>query len=395
MKKSIKLSIYMLSILILGQTLLSQNAKLEKYYEWFEKDYIIKDISFDNEGKNIAIAKEFKIPSDEDAIDKEDEIEKIHKKIKENPRYADPTIYIMNLESREMIEVDYGNEVEFSFDGKKLGYIHQLQPLSGLRELATTLKGNTLNIYNIENKTKEILATPQDNFLMNPQFIDDKNMVYQIGDAINGSYGGGVGINKISIENKTIEEISSVTKTHNLFNIISSILIKGSDVFYLEHIPQDESTYMSSEYQQILKKNKDVFYDFGVFEYERLKNTYAIDDNNRLIVFNNEIDAEMPAVSIYVNNEEVETKEIDIEYITKGTLSPNGKYLICQDYSMSISLIDIDIMEVTVLELPKTSLYQVKWSRNCDRFAIIQEYDKLVFTDIMTLFRFSKEIKEQ
>ncbi|MGF6906156.1 hypothetical protein [Fusobacterium sp. PH5-44] len=394
MKKIMKLSIYMISILMFGQIIFGQSIKLEKYYEWYEKGYIIKDMSFDNEGKDIAIAKEFKIPSGGDAIDREDEIEKIHEKIKENPRYADPIIYIMNLESKEMTEVDYGSEVEFSHDGKKIVYIHQLKPLSGFRELAETLKGNTLNLYDIKNKTKEVLATPQDNFLMNPQFIDDNNIVYQIGDAINGVYGGGVGLNKINIENKKIEIIAEVRKDHNMFNIISKVAVRENDIYYLQYIPQDEDTHMASEYTLHLKKGDEIFHDFGTNDFINLSGNYAVDDEKNLVLLNSEMDAESVTVSIYKDAKEISNKEVMIEYFTNGILSPNGKYIICQDYSMSISLINIETMEIIVLNLPKTTLYQVKWSNNCDRVGIIQEHEQVAFTDIMTLFRFSMEIEE-
>jgi len=376
-----------MGISILSEQLFSQNIILEKYFQWYEKEHIINDMDFDVKGENIAIVKEFEIPDGGDAFGREKYIESIYKKIEENERFADPIVCIINLITKEMKEIDYGNEIRFSLDDNKIVYTHQVKPSSGLRKLAETLKGNTINIYDKESSLIETLAIPENNFLMNPQFIDIQNVIYQIGDAVNGAFGGGVGINKINVENKEVEIICPVEKNHQLFNIIGDVTLKNEKIFYILNIPQDDGTYMASEYRQLLKKDDKIFHDFGVSDFKNRGNKYAITDDNKLVVVDEDFETGAVDIVIIEDGEEIKRNEVDIEYVLFSALSPNGKYYICQDYSMSISLIDIETMEIIEIDVPKMKTHYIRWSKNCDRLAIVQEHERFSSTDLITLFQ--------
>lgn len=81
-----------------------------------------------------------------------------------------------------------------------------------------------------------------------------------------------------------------------------------------------------------------------------------------------------------------------MEDFTKGKLSPNGQFLVCQDYSTNISLYNLTTLEVTVLDLPKTEYSEIIWSKNSDRLGIIQKHETIEDTDVLTLLRIKVEV---
>jgi hypothetical protein len=125
---------------------------------------------------------------------------------KADPRFADPVIKMISLAGRAVCEVRYGWNPSVSQDDKRVVFSEQLKPITGFRELASTQAGNGIRMYDCETSQLTKIADPQTGYLDMPFFSPDGgSVVYTENEAVNGAFGGPVGIAQFDLQqNRTI-----------------------------------------------------------------------------------------------------------------------------------------------------------------------------------------------
>jgi hypothetical protein len=130
-----------------------------------------------------------------------------------------------------------------------------VKPISRLRVLAETLKGNEIRVFDREQKTITTLVKPVSGHLSDPIFAPDgKFVVYSMGDAINGAFGGNVGIGRVSVESKANEILYPRTKNYGLFHLLSQKLFVSGTLFAIRSKPTGPGFYLARSYVSELVK---------------------------------------------------------------------------------------------------------------------------------------------
>jgi hypothetical protein len=131
---------------------------------------------------------------------------------KREPRFADPTIELIDLKGKTVCEASYGWNPSISPDNKSLVYSRQKNPITGLRMLAETQAGNDIQIFDCEKRQARLVAEPDSGYLDNPFFFpDDNSIVYTENEAVNGASGGPVGLTRVDLRQN--EKTSLLSKT--------------------------------------------------------------------------------------------------------------------------------------------------------------------------------------
>jgi hypothetical protein len=131
---------------------------------------------------------------------------------KREPRFADPTIQLIDRMGKTVCEASYGWNPSISPDNKSLVYSRQKNPITGLRMAAETQAGNDIQIFDCEKQQARLVAEPDAGYLDNPFFFPDINsIVYTENEAVNGASGGAVGLTRADLRHN--EKIRLVIKT--------------------------------------------------------------------------------------------------------------------------------------------------------------------------------------
>jgi hypothetical protein len=362
-----------------------QSPEATKYFEWFKKNYIIQNPLFAHSDSEILFVRQFNIPDGHDAEGREQYVQSLLSKADKEKRFADPVVSILNVKTKKLIEVDYGWTPSFSADDKRLVYSYQTIPISGKRVLAETLNGNKIKIYNRLTKQYETIASPDKTFLFDPIFLDSSNVVYKIGEAVNGAYGGGIAFNKINLATRKIEHLYPIRKNHGHFNLVGDIYRNDNDIYYAIYIPQDSATWMANKYSHLLLSASGIVHDFGKGAFRNLEGKLSVDKEGDLIFLDDdhELIADKNLLIKYKDNKIVYKKELKFHY-SKAWLSPHGKYLLYHDND--IFLMNIASFKKVKLKLPQTEVYSIAWSEDEGRLAIVQGHQTLEDTDLISLF---------
>jgi len=374
-------------LLTLTAPALGQSPKVTKYFEWYKKNYIIQNPCFAHSESEILFVRQFYIPDGHEAEGRDQYVESLLLKAEEEKRFADPVVSLIQLKTKKLTEIDYGWSPAFSSDDKKIIYSYQTVPISGKRVLAETLKGNKIKMYDRLSKKYEIVASPQQSFLLDPIFVDSSTIIYKVGDAVNGAYGGGVGFNEINISTKKINSLYTKRKNHGLYNLVGDIYQTTKGIYYTVYIPQDSSTWMANNYSHLLLGSTGVVHDFGKGAFRSIEGKLGIDSEGDLLYVDDDHDlrSEKNKIIKYKDNKIVYTRELTFEY-NKASMSPNGKYILFYNSDNGIFIMDTNSFGKTKLALPETEVYSVVWSDNSTRFAIVQGHEKLQDTDVISLF---------
>jgi dipeptidyl aminopeptidase/acylaminoacyl peptidase len=154
--------------------------------------------------KDIAIVTKAHWPDFHDAESYPDSFfSSLEKRKESEPRFADPTIVLLEDRGKSERTIDWGWEPAFSPDGHLLAYAFQKRPLTGLRTLAKTMEGNSIRISRIsDGATKgEDAVVPEFGYLSRPRFNPKGSMLaFSQNDAVNGAYGGKVGWGEVPVQ---------------------------------------------------------------------------------------------------------------------------------------------------------------------------------------------------
>ena len=359
---------------------------MKKYFEWFEKNYSILSPTFSHSGNEIAFARQFQYPEGPSAP--EGYFDSIGLLIDKKPRFADPVICLLDIPTKAVTDIDYGWTADFSPDDKRIIYNFQSNPISGKRALAEPLKGNEIKVYDRRNKQIDVIAYPDTTFLLNPVFLDEDNVLYQIGNAVNGSYGGGVALYQSNLKTQNSRPVYPSKKSFGNFHLIGDIYNSNGKVYYMVYIPLDSGEFMANNYSHLLLSlNGKIVQNLGKRDFNSLEGKLGIDKDGAFIYIddNHALRSQKDYLIKYRDQKVVYKKQLSSAY-WKGFLSPTGKFLFYIDNKEQAYLMRTDNFEKTKLPLSTNLIYDVIWSVNSNKFGVVQVDENLSQTDLLTLF---------
>lgn len=282
----------LIAVTVLAASAPAISVERRPAWRWHEAEVELYDPSFSPDGKEVALVRRRHIPDGHEAESiPETTFKKLAKAIKENPRYADPEVVVVSFGARVVKPVDWGLTPVFSPNGAMIAYAHQTSPASGKRMLAQTLAGNEIRIFVRSTRKVRSVAQPTSGYLASPAFTEDgTRVVYAISDAVNGAFGGGVGVGQVGVSGGPSETLYPPTKANDLYELIGDPRCLGNRVLALRKVPTGSGKYMASAYRTELVnvaagEANEVIYSWGVRKLgDRSPADYAI-ANSRILVF--------------------------------------------------------------------------------------------------------------
>lgn len=242
-------------------------------WSWFQAGTEIRDPCFSPDGTEIAFAlKRHEMDGAEAEGMPEDQIAKYraeHKAaIRNNPRAFDPFVKILSLKTGRLQPVGFGYEPAFSPDGQQIAFQFQKQPISGLRELTSTLAGNEIQLFDRRTGSVRAVVTPVERHVAHPVFSPDgRSLAFTYEDNMNGAYSGPVGVGKLDLASQQVSRLYAPRRAHGLPHIVNQFGYVGDTLYALVSIPQDSAAYMANKYLvQLfsLVPREEVRYSWGI-----------------------------------------------------------------------------------------------------------------------------------
>ncbi len=374
-------------LMALNNSCFSQSPVLTKYFEWYKEHYSINSLAFSPLGKEIALVINRSVPDGHDAELAEEKSEDQKSAVDKDPRYADPNIIVVNLNTSSETKIDFGWTPSFSPDGNKIAYSHQTIPISGKRVLAESLAGNSIKLYDRSNKEFETLAIPLTDSYSTPVFTDSATIIYKKEAAVNGAYSGGIGFNSYNLITKKSDSFYSGMGKFDRPQLTGNLYLLNNNIFYTVYIPQDSGDWLSGNYEHILFGKTGVVHNFGKKEFKSLEGKIGIDSSNE-IVFLDDDHRLMKDKNLLIRyaGKNLAKREIKFKY-SSASLSPDGKYMFYYDYGEFYAIMDTRTFNKQRVPIALTEVYSLNWSGDSKNLAIIQGHNALADTDVVTLFR--------
>lgn len=292
MPDSVKTSRLVLILAIVGGCTAaeSDSTVAGAVFEWHEANTELYAPVFSPDGAQVAFVRRRHHPDGHEAEMRAEAGEQPRSEHAESDeRYEDPQIVVVGRDS-DVEVIDWGWDPSFSSDGKRIAYAAQIRPLTGLRVLASTLSGNEIRIYDRDVGSSQTIAIPESGYLSAPIFSpDDSTVVFSFSDAINGAYGGNVGIGQVQLSAETMEALYPPTKGFDLYHLVGPKRFVAQDLLAVRCKPQEEGTFLADEYACALIQvggDQSVVYDWETVGVSDLRsNAFATGPSNDVFVY--------------------------------------------------------------------------------------------------------------
>jgi hypothetical protein len=185
---------------------------LKKEFIWSAPGGEILTPKFSPDGNFIVLVTRAYWPDGGDAEGLPDSFfKKLADHAKADPRFDDPVIKVVALNGNVACEAQYGWNPSLSRDDKRLVFSEQVKPITGFRGLASPMSGNAIRMYDCGTRQLTRIADPRTGYLDAPFFSPDgRSVVYTENEAVNGAFGGSVGIARFDLQQN--REVSLVNK---------------------------------------------------------------------------------------------------------------------------------------------------------------------------------------
>lgn len=173
---------------------------------------------------------------------------KIRELLADNPQLAEPQVVVMDLAHRQTRRLDTGWEPVFSPDGTRVAYAHQVRPKANQRMLAETLAGNSIRQFDLITGKRVTLARPETGYFSMPRYTAGGGVLYALSAAVNGFWGGHVGVGYADPSRETQAVLLPPAWDHGLQHMVSAYASQRGQCLALRLRPLERGTYLADWY---------------------------------------------------------------------------------------------------------------------------------------------------
>lgn len=220
-------------------------VRLVKILEWTRAEHEILTPRFSADGTRIALVTRVHWSDGEEAEGLPQRyFDDLDRRRKQNPRFADPVVELLDMNGQTVCSVRYGWNPRISADKDSLVYAEQDKPITGLRNLAETMAGNSIRLYDCKTKRSVEIAKPASGYFDSPIFggQGDK-IVYTVNEATNGAFGGPVAVEKVESNGRHPLQLIPKQTTPAVPCPPKNVTISGRARFLCEHVPHLTSSF--------------------------------------------------------------------------------------------------------------------------------------------------------
>jgi len=327
-------------------------------WSWHRDGQEIHSPAFSPDGREVAVTLKVHIPDGHEA-ESETQAQTLERRnhmeaqIRKDPRAFDPVVTIVKLADGKTERVDFGYEPAFAPDGASLAFQFQKKPISGFRALARTMAGNEIRIWDRKTRRTRVLAAPTQGSFGSPSFAPDgRTVAFGLQEAVNGAYGGMVGIGRVDLATGKVVFPFARRTEHGFVCIVGSFRFIGRELLAHVLVPRtSDGIGMANEYRDVL---------VAIGPPERLVYEWPTDDDSfgeRTFSAWND-----GGVAIYDENwkalrdaPKMPRKEKRNDRIGSGVLSPDGR-LRAREFASGIVVTDAATgREVAAFKGPRSS----------------------------------------
>jgi hypothetical protein len=167
---------------------------------------------------------------------------------KNNKRTEEPEVVLMKLADKSLRVIGHGWDPCFSYDQRSIAYARQTKSLAGLRILGTTLAGNEIYVYDIADDSGKTVARPSSGYFSWPVFTENGQILFAICDAVNGAWGGNIGVGLADPAEGTQRVVYKPSQDYGLYHLLRTFEMRDDRLFVLRMRPLSAGTYMADKY---------------------------------------------------------------------------------------------------------------------------------------------------
>jgi hypothetical protein len=177
------------------------NISLKKELIWSLPGNEIASPQFSADGNFMVVVSRVHWPDGEEAESLPKSVfDKLEQRRKQEPRFADPIIRLIDRQGNSVCEIRYGTNPSVAPDNNTIVFSRQRNPITAMRTLAATQAGNDVQLFDCEKKQATTVAAPQSGYFDNPVFLPDGHSVaYTVNEAVNGAMGGSVAVERVDL----------------------------------------------------------------------------------------------------------------------------------------------------------------------------------------------------
>lgn len=354
---------------------------VEAYFSWHQAGRYILEVDFAPRTPELALVLQYqREPVSHDGP--------LPPPLPADDRSEDPTISLLRTDTRRLTWVDYGWTPAFSPDGQLLAYSYQQRPMPNLRALASTFTGNPIRVYNRTTRRVTTVARPARTFLFKPRFTGPQELVYQIGDTVNGSYAGGVGLLHLNLRTQRTDTLYAVQRSHGHYHLLGGVWPGGGQLYYSVAVPQDHSIWMANTYEHHLYTPRGLMQSFGLSSEAFVDELIGLRPSGEAVLVGQGQDtADTRYYLSYWRQGKGQRERALPSPFSKAVLSPDGQYLFYLTEEGQAFVLNTDTFQQTPLSTGEAEIHTVQWAADSRRLALIQPHDKLAATDVVHLYR--------
>ena len=336
-------------------------------WTWQRPDTEIYHASFSADGTEVAFVQKYHWPDGHEAEMVSDEVlTSLRKRQQSDPRFADPRVCVVRVGEATPEFIAYGWSPRFSPDSRKIAYASQVRPLTGLRALASTLRGNSIEIYDRQSDLHSTVATPSSGYLLSPVFSSEGTKVlFSMCDATNGAYGGTVGVGIVNLRTDTVRILYEPRREYGLYHLIGPILFLGDAALAVRRVPTGPGTFLADTYQHellLLDHGETRVYSWGTHEIDAVEAEFRLAEDGKVEVH----DKEWRRIDL------PSTAPREAVPWTASKVSPDGR---CQvDVAQgTITVADRDGATLACASTPG-EVTELQWSPDSTRLLVVASY---------------------
>ncbi|MDR3362465.1 MAG: hypothetical protein LBO64_06460 [Desulfovibrio sp.] len=224
-------------------------AAAANVWSYHEEKYEIHSPQLSRDNNYLVFTRKLHFPDGHEAeLFSEKEVQGLYDWAKSNKRTEEPEIVLMKLADKSMRVIGHGWDPCFSHDQRSIAYARQIKSLAGLRVLGTTLAGNEIYVYDIAGDSGKTVARPSSGYFSWPVFTEKGQILFAVCDAVNGAYGGDIGVGLADPAEGTHRVVYKPSQDFGLYHLLWKFEMRDNRLFVLRMRPLSAGTYMADKY---------------------------------------------------------------------------------------------------------------------------------------------------